>query len=98
MLDYIRSGRRLTHFYEEGNNIMDKIVVEKEVLVPEQRESPASSFFWAIAMVLIVGIIVGALYYSGALRRLTTPQQPQKVNVEVSNPPPAQAPAPPANK
>ena len=77
---------------------MEKIVVEKEVLVPERRESAASNFFWAIAMVIIVGIIVGALYYSGALRRLTTPRE-QKVNVEVSNPPPAQqAPAPPANK
>jgi len=76
---------------------MDKIVVEKEVLVPERGESTGSNAVWAIAMVIIVALIVGALYYSGALRRLTTPQQ-QKVNVEVSNPPPAQAPAPPANK
>jgi hypothetical protein len=98
VFDYIRAGPHLTPFYKEDNNIMDKIVVEKEVLVPERRESAASSFFWAIAMVIIVGIIVGALYYSGALRRLTTPQQQQKINVEVSNPPPAQAPAPPANK
>lgn len=78
--------------------IMDKIVVEKEVVVEKPRESAASNFFWAFAMVAVVAIIVGALYYSGALRRLTSPQQPQKVNVEVSNPPPAQAPAPPANK
>ena len=76
---------------------MDKVVVEKEVLVPERGESTGSNAVWAIAMVIIVALIVGALYYSGALRRLTTPQQ-QKVNVEVSNPPPAQAPAPPANK
>ena len=77
---------------------MDKVVVEKEVLVPERGESTGSNAVWAIALVIIVGLIVGALYYSGALRRLTTPQQ-QKVNVEVSNPPPAQqAPAPPANK
>jgi hypothetical protein len=74
---------------------MDKIVVEKEVLVPERRGVAASNFFWAFALVAIVAIIVGALYYSGALRRLTTPQQ-QKINVEVSNPPPAQA--PPANR
>ena len=73
---------------------MDKIVVEKEVLVPERRESAASNFFWAFALVAIVAIIVGALYYSGALRRLTTPQQKQ-VNVEVSAP--AQQ-APPANR
>lgn len=75
---------------------MDKIVVEKEVLVPERRESAASNFFWAFAMVAIVAIIVGALYYSGALRRLTSPQKQQQINVEVSNPPPAQA--PPANR
>ena len=76
---------------------MDKIVVEKEVVVERPRESAASNFFWAFAMVAIVAIIVGALYYSGALRRLTSPQQPQKVNVEVTAPP-AQAPAPPANR
>ena len=64
--------------------MVDKIVVEKEVLVPEERrESAASNFFWAFAMVAIVAIVVGALYYSGALHRLTTPQQKQ-VNVEVS--------------
>ena len=65
----------------------DRIVVEKEVLVPEERSSgvAASNFFWAFAMVAIVAIIVGALYYSGALRRLTSPQQKQ-VNVEVSAP------------
>ena len=65
---------------------MDKIVVEKEVLVPERSSGiAASNFFWAFAMVAIVAIIVGALYYSGALRRLTSPQQ-KTVNVEVSAP------------
>ena len=76
---------------------MDKIVVEKEVLVTEGRrggESTGSNAVWAIAMVIIVGLIVGALYYSGALRRLTSPPQPQKVNVEVTAP----APAAPANR
>lgn len=70
---------------------MDKIVVEKEVLVPTERgESTGSNAIWAVAMVIIVALIVGALYYSGVLRRLTSPQ-PQKVNVEVSAP---AAPAP----
>ena len=71
---------------------MDKVVVEKEVLVPTERggESTGSNAVWAVAMVIIVGLIVGALYYSGALRRLTNPQ-PQKVNVEVTAP--AAAPA-----
>lgn len=67
---------------------MDKFVVEKEVAVPVDGGGggTASSAIWAIAFLLIVGMIVGALYYSGALRRLTSPQ-PQKVNIEVSAPP-----------
>jgi hypothetical protein len=67
---------------------MDKVVVEKEVLVPEERGSggAASNFFWAFAMVAIVAIIVGALYYSGALRRITAPPAQKTVNVEVQAP------------
>ena len=77
---------------------MDKIVVEKEVLVSDGRrgEGTGSNAVWAIAFVVIVGLIVGALYYSGALRKLTNPQpQGQKINVEVSQPA-APAPAAPA--
>lgn len=77
---------------------MNKVIVEKEVLVPVTRESTGNSAIWAVALIIIVGIIVGALYYSGALRRLTNPPA-QKVNVEVQAPPaqqqPAQQPAPP---
>ena len=70
---------------------MDKIVVEKEVLVPvESGGGTASNFIWAIAFIVIVGMIVGALYYSGFLRRITN-TAPQKINVEVSAP--AAAPA-----
>ena len=74
---------------------MDKVVVEKEVLVSDGRRGngTGSNAVWAIAFVIIVGLIVGALYYSGALRRLTSPQQPQKINVEVQQP---EAPAPAA--
>lgn len=61
-------------------------VVEKEVVVPVERsEGTGSSAVWAIAMVIIVALIVGALYYSGVLRRLTN-QPAQKVNVEVQAP------------
>ena len=76
---------------------MDKIVVEKEVLVTEGRrggESTGSNAVWAIAMVIIVALIVGALYYSGVLRRLINPQV-QKVTVEVAAPATHAAPAPP---
>lgn len=74
---------------------MDKIVVEKEVLVTNGNggESTGSNAIWAIAFVIIVGLIVGALYYSGALRKITQPAA-QKINVEVSAP--AAAPAAPA--
>lgn len=73
---------------------MDKIVVEKEVLTPvESSSGTASNFIWAIAFIVIVGMIVGALYYSGFLRRITN-QSPQKINVEVSAP--AAPAAPPA--
>ncbi len=74
---------------------MDKVIIEKEVLTPVAGESgTASNFIWAIAFIVIVGMIVGALYYSGFLRRITN-TAPQKINVEVSAPaaPPAAPPA-----
>ena len=72
---------------------MDKVIVEKEVLTPvRDGEGTASNFIWAIAFIVIIGMIVGALYYSGFLRRVTNPPQ-QKINVEVSAP---AAPAPPS--
>jgi hypothetical protein len=70
---------------------MDKIIVEKEILTPvESGSGTASNFIWAFAFIIIVGMIIGALYYSGFLRRITN-QVPQKINVEVSAP--AAAPA-----
>ncbi|MFN6963105.1 MAG: hypothetical protein ACK4S4_04990 [Pyrinomonadaceae bacterium] len=41
-----------------------------------------TNFIWAIAMIIIVAIIAGALYYSGFLN----PNRKQKVDVEVSVP------------
>ena len=72
---------------------MDKIVVEKEVVVTDGGGGTGSNAIWAIACIIIVGMIVGALYYSGALKKLTAPAA-QKINVEVSAP--AAAPAAPA--
>lgn len=75
---------------------MSRIVIEKEVPVAVERESTGSNAIWAIAFIVIVGMIVGALYYSGALRRLTN-QPAQKINVEVSAPAAPAAPAAPSN-
>ena len=79
---------------------MDKVVVEKEVLVPVSGggggNGTGSNAVWAIALIIIVGLIVGALYYSGALRKLSNPQG-QKVNIEVQAPA-ATGPAAPANR
>ena len=64
---------------------MSKLVVEREVVPVESGgESTASNFIWALAFIIVVAIIVGAVYYSGILRRVTNPTQ--KVNVEVSAP------------
>ena len=75
---------------------MDKVVVEREVVTEGGGGGTGSNAVWAIAFVIIVGVIVGALYYSGALKRLTSPPAAQKINVEVSAP--AAAPAAPANR
>jgi len=73
--------------------MMDKIVVEKEVLVPTERGGgTGSSAIWAVALIIIVGLIFGALYYSGALGKITGPGT-KKVNVEVTAPAAAPAPA-----
>ena len=68
---------------------MSKVVVEKEV-VPVVEDSgdggTGSNAVWAIAFVIIVALIVGALYYSGVLRKLTNQPTQNKVNVEVKTP------------
>ena len=69
---------------------MSKVVVEREVpttVVEDHGDGgTGSNAVWAIAFVIIVALIVGALYYSGVLRRLTNSQPAQKVNVEVKAP------------
>ena len=64
---------------------MDKIIVEKQIVATpvERRESTGSNAIWAIAMVIIVAVIAGAVYYSGILKTRPTPN---KVNVEVAAP------------
>ena len=47
--------------------------------------STGTNMIWAVAMIIIVAIIAGALYYRGALNvRRTSPTQ--KIDVEVSAP------------
>jgi hypothetical protein len=67
---------------------MSKVVVEKDVVpvVEDSGSGTGSNAVWALAFVIIVAMIVGALYYSGVLRKLTNSQPAQKVNVEVKTP------------
>ena len=66
-----------------------EVLVEREVV--DGGGGTASNAIWAITLLIIVGIIVGAVYYSGVLRRV--PPGAQKIDVKVSQPAPAPAPA-----
>ncbi len=46
-----------------------------------EKESTASNFIWAIALIVIVGIIMGALYYGGVFTNL---RKDKKVDVDVN--------------
>jgi hypothetical protein len=48
--------------------------------------STGTNMIWAVAMIIIVAIIAGALYFSGALRGTNRPTPTQKIDVEVSAP------------
>ena len=52
----------------------------KEVLVERDGGGTASSAIWAITFLIVVGLIVGAVYYSGILHRSPAPQ---KIDVKV---------------
>jgi len=60
---------------------MRKVVVEEEVVVRygDSGNGAANSAIWAIAMIIIVALIAGAVYYSGILK--TAPAR-QKLDVE----------------
>ena len=56
----------------------------REVLVEtEGGGGTASNAIWAITLLIIVGLIVGAVYYSGILRKAPATQ---KIDVEVTAP------------
>ena len=62
-------------------------IVEKEVVavpVEAKGESTASNAIWAITFIIILGLIAGAVYYSGILKK--APAGGQKVDVDISVP------------
>lgn len=47
-----------------------------------EREGFASNFVWALAFVLVIGIIMGSLYYSGFL----SGNKKEKIDIEIKAP------------
>jgi hypothetical protein len=57
----------------------------RRALIMAEDDSTGTNMIWAVAMIIIVAIIAGALYFSGALSgRRSEPTQ--KIDVEVSAP------------
>ena len=52
------------------------------IYMADDGNNTGSNFIWAVAMIIIVAIIAGALYYSGFL----SGNRKQKIDVEVSAP------------
>ena len=60
-------------------NLIERKGLEME---EESAESVASNFIWAIALIVVVMIIVGALYYGGVFNN----QKRSEIDVDVSVP------------
>ncbi len=67
------------------------INMEEKIIVTEEKSQTGSNAVWAIALIVIVAIIAGVLYYSGILR--TSPKK-QQVDINVTAPAAPAAPAP----
>jgi hypothetical protein len=83
---YIRSNDLHVQIKRGGNYInMRKVIVEEEVVVRDggSGDGAGSSAIWAVAMIIIVAMIAGAVYYSGILKKAPAKQ---KVDVEISVP------------
>ncbi len=52
----------------------------KEIMA--EQEGTASNAIWAVAMVIIVGLIVGVVYYSGMLKT----NQKKQIDINVTAP------------
>jgi hypothetical protein len=61
-----------------------EVVVERDV-VTEGGESTGSNAIWAITFILIVGLLIGFVYYSGIWKRIGGGST-QKVDVTVTAP------------
>lgn len=59
-----------------------RTINEEIINMADDGNSTGSNFIWAVAMIIIVAIIAGALYYSGFL----SGNRKQKIDVEVSAP------------
>ena len=59
-----------------------------EIIMAEDNGT-GSNAVWAIALIIVVAIIAGVVYYSGILR--TSPNKKVDINVTVPAPPPAPA-------
>jgi len=57
-------------------------------MVEEDGNGMASNAIWAIALIIIVGMIAGVVYYSGMLRT-TNPDRKVDINVTAPAAPPA---------
>lgn len=60
----------------------DRLTIEEMKNMEEGGAKVASSMIWAIALIIIVGVVAGALYYGGILSGKTE----KKVDVEISVP------------
>src|ERR1043166_196704 len=83
----LRHLDRQSFYNKEDINKMAHII-ERDVVpvIEDGGDSTGSNAIWAIAFLIIVAMIVGALCYSGALRRITSPAPAQKIDVEVQAP------------
>ena len=62
--------------------ISDPDISEVKFRMADEDNSTGTNMIWAVAMIIIVAIIAGALYYSGFLGRRTPATQ--KIDVEVN--------------
>ncbi|CAN5591640.1 hypothetical protein BH10ACI3_BH10ACI3_04780 [soil metagenome] len=67
-----------------------EVIVERQVVTApadEGSSSTASNAIWAFAFVVIVGLLAGAIYYSGIMKKgSAAPAAQEKINIKVAPP------------